>query len=497
MQRFGQHDRTSLYIPWFDLFMAVLLVLFLGVGLVTDFLFYRTVRRFVATSELPFFPSANVLPRISLRAPELITAPPTTVPHASPNPTVDATMVGSSVSPLDRPMTVLVMGIDRRQGEKGPWRTDTMILVRVDPVAKKAAMISIPRDLYVLIPDYGRGAHFERINTANVYGDLFDYPGGGPALAKRTIYRNFGIQVDRYVIVDFDGFRKLIDMIGGIEVDVPRKIVDTQYPTEDYGYTTVRFEAGLQHMDGERALQYARTRKSTSDFDRAKRQQQVMMAVRDKVLSLDILPSLTPRNVLNMINTLGTSVQTDLTLEEILALAQVGQEIRAEDISQVIIDANYVIPRTINEAEVLVPRWERIRQLLTTALGEDVVEPVAPIPTVPPPTPTPDADALRQAMLAEQARVALLDATGQSPQGLQGIVAAMVGEGLNVVVIEPVDPQVYTANQLLVYAEKPATVAWLQEAYGIADTAVQQALGTRTDVDVALVLVSPPAGNGE
>ncbi len=496
MQRLEQH-RTNVNIPWFDIFMAVLLVLFLGVGLVTDFLFYRTVRRFVATSQLPFFPSSSVLPRISLQAPELVTAPPTAVPNAVPNPTAEAVVNSSSAWALDRPMTILVMGIDRRQGEEGPWRTDTMILVRVDPVSKTAAMISIPRDLYVLLPDYGRGAHFERINTANVYGDLFDYPGGGPALAKRTVYRNFGIRVDRYVIVDFDGFRKIIDMIGGIEIDVPRTIVDTQYPTEDYGYTTVRFEAGLQRMDGERALQYARTRKSTSDFDRAKRQQQVIMAVRDKVLSLDILSSLTPRNAVNMINTLGNSVQTDLTLEELLALAQIAQEIEGEDISQVVIDANYVIPRTIDGADVLVPRWARIRQLLTTTLGESAVEPVAPIPTVPPPTPTPDVDALRQAMLAEQARVALFDATGQ-PGALQGVAGALVAEGVNVVVVEPVDPQLYSADQLLVYAEKPATVAWLQAIYGIADEAVQQAPGERADVDVALVFTSPLAtGNGQ
>ncbi len=472
--------------------MAFLLFTFLVAGLVTDFLFYQTVRRFVATSQLPIFPALRTFPRVSLTSPQLIVQEPAQPTDTEPEPTPEVAAPVISPPLLDRPMTILIMGVDKRKGEKGPWRTDTMILAYVDPASKRAALVSIPRDLYVLIPDYGRGEHFERINAANVYGELFDYPGGGPALAKRTIYRNFGIQVDRYVIVDFDGFRKIIDMIGGIEINVPRPITDYRYPTEDYGYMTVHFNAGLQHMDGERALQYARTRKSTSDFDRAKRQQQVIMAVRDKVLSLNILPSLTPKNVLNMINTLGNSVETDLTLEEILALARLGTEIEESNISRAVIDANYVIPRTINEMEVLVPRWPAIRQLLVETLGPEALESVRPVPTIPPPTPTPDRDALRQAMLTEQARVAIFDATGQ--QGtLQRVLEELMAEGVNVVMAEPVDPALYTSDQIVVYADKPATVAWLQVVYGLSDAEVQRALGQRSDVDVALIFVKAPA----
>lgn len=481
MQHLWKQDRQ---IPWFDLFMAFLLLLFLVAGLITDFLFYQTVRRFVATSELPIFPALSTFPRVSLTAPQLGVQPVTPLPGTTPELT-PASLPVNTVPLLDRPMTVLIMGVDKRKGEQGPWRTDTMILAYVDPAARRAALVSIPRDLYVLIPDYGRGEHFERINTANVYGDLFDYPGGGPALAKRTIYRNFGVQVDRYVIVDFDGFRRLIDLIGGIEVNVPHPITDYQYPTEDYGYTTVHFDAGWQHMDGERALQYARTRKSTSDFDRARRQQQVIMAVRDKVLSLNILPSLTPKNVLEIINTLGNSVQTDLTLDEILALARLAQEIDESNISRVVIDANYVIPRVINGMDVLVPRQAVIRQLLIETLGAEAVQSVRPVPTVPPPTPTPDRNTLRDAMLAEQARVALFDASGQEGV-LQQVLDQLVAEGVNVVMAEPVDPQLYTSNSIIVYAESPATVAWLQTVYGITD--VEDARGQRSDLDVALVI---------
>ncbi len=491
MQQLQKHSKQ---IPWFDLFMAFLLFAFLVAGLVTNFLFYQTVRRFVATSQLPIFPVLGSFPRVSLTSPQLIVQEPAQPTGTDFEPTPEVAAPVTSPPLLDGPMTILIMGVDKRKGERGPWRTDTMILAYVDPNSKRAALVSIPRDLYVLIPDYGRGEHFERINAANVYGELFDYPGGGPALAKRTIYRNFGVQVDRYVMVDFDGFRKIIDMIGGIEIDVPRPITDYRYPTEDYGYMTVHFDAGPQHMDGERALQYARTRKSTSDFDRARRQQQVIMAVRDKVLSLDILPNMTPKNILNIINTLGNSVETDLTLEEILALARLATEIEESNISRAVIGVNYVIPRTINGKDVLVPRWPAIRQLLVETLGPEALGSVRPVPTLPPPTPTPDKDALLQAMLAEQARVGVFDATGQ--QGaLQSVLDELMAVGLNIAMMEPVDPALYTSNQIVVYADKPATVAWLQAVYGLSDDNVQQAVGQRSDLDVALVFVKAPRGH--
>lgn len=390
-----QSESKRSELPWFDLFMSVLLVSFLAVGLITGYLFYQTIRHFVATNSVPILPHLPTIPRISLAAPEVrqqdegITALPT-----APVPVV----VDDPVEPvpaMNRPMTVLVMGVDKRQGERGPWRTDTMILARIDPVEKTAAMVSLPRDLFLLIPDYGRGARAARINTANVYGDIYDYPGGGPALAKRTIYRNFGIQVDRYAIIDFDGFRKIVDQIGGIEVDVPRRIVDTQYPTEDYGYMRVEFAPGIQHMDGKRALIYARTRKSSSDFARAERQQQVIMAIRDKALSLGILPSLTPANLVSMINTVDDSIETDLTVEELLALARVGREIQEEDIARAVIGPNQIRPITNSDgSEVLLPRWERVIPLLEDTLGIDISNgaPTIPIPPTPTPAATPTAD---------------------------------------------------------------------------------------------------------
>ncbi|GIW03779.1 MAG: hypothetical protein KatS3mg059_0399 [Thermomicrobiales bacterium] len=151
-------------------------------------------------------------------------------------------------------LTILLLGVDRREDE--PSRSDTMILVNIDPIKKTAAMMSIPRDLKVMIPGYG----MDKINAAYAFGDRDEVPGGGPGLAIRTIEANFGIRIDYFAEVDFNGFIKIIDTVGGVMIDVPYPIKDDAYPADGTNYMRVYFSAGWQHMDGKRALQYARTR---------------------------------------------------------------------------------------------------------------------------------------------------------------------------------------------------------------------------------------------
>jgi LCP family protein required for cell wall assembly len=160
-------------------------------------------------------------------------------------------------------VNILVLGVDQRPGERGPWRTDTMIVVSVDPVSKSAGMLSLPRDLWVEIPGYGQ----DRINTAYVVGDLNKFPGGGPALAKKTVQYNLGEPIHYYVRVNFLAFQKLIDLIGGVDIYVEQEINDPTYPDMNYGYDPLHIPAGWQHLDGALALKYARTRHASSDFE--------------------------------------------------------------------------------------------------------------------------------------------------------------------------------------------------------------------------------------
>src|SRR5207249_10590381 len=176
---------------------------------------------------------------------------------------------------------ILLLGLDHRPDEvTGAVRSDTMILATVNPQARYIGMLSIPRHLYVTQPLGGT----DRINTAYFYGELYA-PGTGPAMAMQVVGANFGVNLNHYARVDLAGFVNVIDGLGGIDLNVPDPLIDDEYPTYDYGTTTVEFTAGQQHMDGERALAYARIRHGSSDLQRAERQQRVIVAALQKLLS--------------------------------------------------------------------------------------------------------------------------------------------------------------------------------------------------------------------
>jgi polyisoprenyl-teichoic acid--peptidoglycan teichoic acid transferase len=184
-------------------------------------------------------------------------------------------------------VTVLVLGLDYRDWEEGdgPARTDTMILLTVDPVAKTAGMLNIPRDLWVNIPGFG----YERINTAYRQGAVYNYPGGGPGLAIATVEQFLGVPIHFYAQIDFYAFEQFIDELGGIEIDVPEEIrVDPLGPGN-----TVILQPGKQTLDGPVSLAYARARYTEGgDFDRGQRQQQVILAMRNRIMNFNMLPTL-------------------------------------------------------------------------------------------------------------------------------------------------------------------------------------------------------------
>ncbi len=188
----------------------------------------------------------------------------------------------------DEPINILVMGLDRRPTEgQAPTRTDTMFVLTVDPRSKTAGILGIPRDLWVEIPlRDGSGFYESRVNTAYATGELQGYEGGGAALISKVINHNLGISIDHYVIIDFPGFIDVIDELGGIDIYVEKEVDDPYYSrTELPGdYYPLHFEVGQQHMDGQTALDYSRTRFDSSDLERIQRQQQVIFAAIDKAL---------------------------------------------------------------------------------------------------------------------------------------------------------------------------------------------------------------------
>ena len=258
-------------------------------------------------------------------------------------------------------INILLMGVDQRQGEvERGYRTDTMILLTIDPVSGQAGMLSIPRDLWVPIPGYGNN----RVNLANYYGDADDYPGGGSALAKKTIEQLLGVRVHHYVRVNFTAFETFIDRIGGITVDVPEDIYDPKYPTNNYGIEVFSIKKGKQTLDGATALKYARTRNTKfGDFDRAKRQQQVILAVQEKIKDVRVAMSLFASGP-DVLADLSASIKTDMPLSMIQQLGRLAMNIDRSNIKSAVIDQNYTEPITTAEGQqVEIANRARIAEL--------------------------------------------------------------------------------------------------------------------------------------
>lgn len=289
---------------------------------------------------------------------------PTATPNATPNPEFQAPTVdlgNDATWQSGERVTVLLLGADTRPEQRGFTRprTDSIMLLMIDPALEVASVLSIPRDLYVDIPGYG----LNRINTAYVFG--------GGDLAMQTIEYNFGVRVNYYALVEFDAFTTMIDEIGGIDIYVPYTIYDDTYPDMDYGYDPFYIEQGMQHLDGETALKYARTRHTDNDFYRAQRQQDLLMAVRDRVLSLDMLPRLIQRAPV-LYGTLSNSIQTNMTLDTMTSLAQLAKDVPRENIRSGVIDSEYSMSYTTPEgAMVLVPNRSEIGFLLNEVFWLD------------------------------------------------------------------------------------------------------------------------------
>jgi LCP family protein required for cell wall assembly len=185
-----------------------------------------------------------------------------------------------------RPFTVMIVGLDSRPSQVGgPARTDSILLVRVDPGRNRAGILSIPRDSMMQVP-YGDGTYTnDRVNTAYVYNWSGDDKSAAPDALAQTIEHNLGIKVDHYVIFDQYGAEKLIDAAGGVRVKVTESFGQDDYSDDDVNVVPQYFEQGWRHLDGYQAVAYGRIREGSSDFDRIRRQQQVAEGLVDGLSS--------------------------------------------------------------------------------------------------------------------------------------------------------------------------------------------------------------------
>jgi len=344
-----------------------------------------------------------------------------------------------------------------------------MFVLTIDPHNKTAGILGMPRDLWVEIPTKdGNGYLEERINAAYVLGEVNDYDGGGPALAMATAEHTLGIKLDHYVVIDFQGFKKVIDALGGVDVDVPTYLRDDLYSdTELPGdYLPEEFEPGIQHMDGTRALAYARIRRGSSDLDRIQRQQRVIFAVIDKALNLDVLP-----NALSLWRQYKDTIDTDISDPQIPGMALLAAEIPPERIIALSLGPATVPYTTPAGAAVLVAAPEGIQQIVEALFSD-------------------------QQILEEGAMVEVQNGTGE-PGLATSVVDYLVNLGLprsSLVTSNAPEQALGQPSSILDYTGKRYTADRLAEWLGLPADRVRsagagdEALRSNTEADIVLIV---------
>lgn len=391
--------------------------------------------------------------------------------------TVDASLLDSSADVLATAepwdgtsrVTILVLGVDYRDWEAGnsSSRSDTMMLLTIDPVAKTAGALSIPRDLWAAIPGFKPA----KINAAHYYGDLYNYPGGGIALAMKTVENVIGVPIDYYVRLDFSAFVDFINLIDGVKVEVTEEI---ELEVIGKAYDVV-LEPGRYALDGDLALAYARNRYNEGgDFDRARRQQQVIMGIRDRLLSPKVWAMLLS-NAPELYADYSQRITTNLPMDDIIRLAALAIQVEAEDIDMAVIGTDHIqFGTSPDDLSILIPLPDKIRELRDRIFQTGGAF-----------SPAMEGEALTL-MQIEQARITIYDGTTDGITG-QRTADYLQSQGADVVSVQPAG-QTYTATSLIDHTGSPYTLAYLSDLMNVGTYRIFQRLAIDSSTDVEIWL---------
>jgi LCP family protein required for cell wall assembly len=445
---------------------------FIIAALLTAYLTFSVVRDLVATWQI------TNLPGVTVKDPTATPAPGET-PVADPSSELQP-VSGPTPPPWDGAdrVSVLVMGLDYRDwaSGEGPPRTDTMILFTIDPINRTAGILSIPRDLWVNIP----GFEYARINSAFQLGEAYEIPGGGPQLAADTVEELLGVPVDYYAQVDFGAFVRFIDEIGGVEVDVPETIkID---PLGDNN--TKKLKPGRYNLPGDLALAYVRARKTEGgDFDRAQRQQQVILSIRDRILEYELLPILVGKAP-TLYNELSSGIRTNLNLDQAIKLAWLAIQVPEGNIKQGAIGSDHITFAKSPDGtqDVLKPLTEKIRELRDEIFTE--TGPASPVAISMDPA---------ELVKTEGARVSVLN--GSYTAGLAARTTEYLqAQGINVVQTANSD-QYATYTEITFYNGKPYTTQFLVDLMQISPFRIRHFFDPASQADIVIILGDDWAAN--
>ena len=352
-------------------------------------------------------------------------------------------------------ITVLLIGLDYRDyvANDGPPRSDSMILLTIDPLSKTAGMLSIPRDMWVNIPGFSYG----RINMAYYFGEGSKLPGGGPELARKTVEQFLGVPVQYYAQIDFGTFVEFIDLIGGIDIENQEELrLDPVGSGKDKIILTC---CGPRHLNGEKTLAYARYRKGEGgDVARAERQQKVILGIRNVVLAPENFPVLLGK-ARQFYEEFSAGIKTNMPFDTALQLGVLARDIPIESIKQGVINYDMVALDNVvlggQNASVLKPLPDKIRELrdqIFTTSG-----PLSPLAG------QGDPAAL---MKADGARIRMLN--GTSIPGLDVNTGNyLIGQGMAVTEVGAADNSNYNSTIIILHSPKLYTLKYLQAVFGI------------------------------
>ncbi len=370
-------------------------------------------------------------------------------------------------------ITVLILGLDARDTDTSAPRSDTMILLTIDPLTKTAGILSIPRDMWVNIPGFG----YSRINTAYSSGEGNKLPGGGPELARKTVEQFIGVPVQYYAQVDFNTFVQFIDRIGGIDIyNDEELIIDPVGPGPKIKMTC----CGIRHMGGLKTLAYVRHRKGDEgDFGRARRQQKVIIAIRDKVLDPANFPGYVAQ-ANDFYNEFSSGIRTNMPLDTAIQLAVLAKDIPVTSIERGVIDTTMVAFDNVvlggQDAAIMKPLPDKIRVLrdeIFTSAG--AISPLAA------------GGDLTALMLADSARVRLLNGTF-APNLEVNTGNYFIQQGMAVTEVGTAD-RPYDRTVIILYSPKLYTLKYLQSVFGITSSTqilIQPDPAATVDLEVRL-----------
>ncbi len=405
------------------------------------------------------------------------------------------------------PFTIALLGYGGGNHD-GAYLTDSIMVVHIDPKTQKIFLISIPRDIWIKIPTDGKSGSYWKINAAYSLGlDDINYPNkqaqfkgadGGGKLAEYTIGQVIGLPIDYFVGMDFSGFKHTIDTLGGVDVTVETAFTDPQYPidgkeddsckhTDDdikaftatdsaeqdlpaffpCRYLNLHFNAGLQHMDGETALEYVRSRHSTedgTDFGRAKRQRNLLVAVKQKIFSAGVIPQIIP-----FMTSLGDDFKTDLSLDDVRVLLQNASSLNKYSIETLALtDQNYLMDtQSSNGQDILAPKdgldnWTSVHTYLSDTFSGKP-QPVAALVQV---------------------------ENGTTVAGLAGIATNRL-KAENITTLDPINDQnqnvKFTTITLLSKNINKADVAIIEKEFGVKEVSYQSA-SKQTQYNILVIL---------